>query len=56
MMRRDPAEEGAEAERRNETLADALEEVAAILDEPHHKQFEALADLIQKLIAQEAVR
>ena len=53
---RDPAAEGAAAARRDVALADALEEVAAILDEPRYEQLEALADLIQRLIAQDAVK
>ncbi len=56
MARRDTVEEGAGAARRDVVLANALEEVAAILDEPRHEQLEALADLIQRLIAQDAVK
>lgn len=38
------------------SLEDALEEVEAILDEPRHEQLEALIDLIQQLVAQDAVK
>ncbi len=56
MTRQDPTEEGTEAARRDVALANALEEVEAILDEPRHEQLEALADLIQRLIAQGEVK